>query len=398
MLDLSIEGKPNEKRIGKGEKKSLKAYLLEKLQAWINALLEAERDELLGRGRYESAKDGNYRNGYRRRKLNLFGFGDLELRVPRDRKGELESAWLPDRKRQDPELEAFLAEAFLAGLSTRDLARISEKHLGHRYDSKQVSRIVERATRDLEEWRTRRLEGRRYKFLYLDGAYFRVRIHKHVSKLSFCAVLGVSEESETFEVLALEMGDREKTDLWAVIFRLLLGRGLNREAVELGIMDGLTGLEATFKSFFPRAQTQRCQKHAKANACMRVRKSEREAFSKDVNRVFYAANESQARLAFHELKDRWNPLFPSAVRVIEKDLDSLLTFFQFDAGFWTVLRTTNPIERLNKEFKRRTHAMEVTGGETSTYRCLVYVAQTMEYRWSFHCFSKWSRLYTLSAA
>jgi transposase-like protein len=80
------------------------------------------------------------------------------------------------------------------------LARISEKHLGHRYDSKQVSRIVERATTDLEQWRTRRLEGRKYKFLYLDGAYFRVRINKHVSKLSFCAVLGVSEESKTFEV------------------------------------------------------------------------------------------------------------------------------------------------------------------------------------------------------
>src|SRR4029077_18702706 len=97
---------------------------------------------------------------------------------------------------------------------------------------------------------------------------------------------------------------------------------------------------------------------------------EREAFSKDVNRVFYAPNESQARVAFHELKDRWERLFPSTVHVIEKDLDSLLTFFQFDAGFWTVLRTTNPIERLNKEFKRRTNAMEVTGGETSTYRCL----------------------------
>ena len=97
MMDLSIEGKPNQKRIGNGEKKSLKAYLLEKVQAWINALLEAERDEFLGRGRYESAKNGNYRNGYRRRKLNLFGFGDLQLRVPRDRNGELESAWLPDR-------------------------------------------------------------------------------------------------------------------------------------------------------------------------------------------------------------------------------------------------------------------------------------------------------------
>jgi putative transposase len=295
-------------------------------------------------------------------------------------------------------MEAFLAEAFLAGLSTRDLERISAKYLGQKYDSKQISRIVARATTELEAWRRRRLEGRRYKFLYVDGANFQVRINRQVARQSFCAVLGVSEEAECFEVLALEMGDREKADLWQSVFRSLGERGLNREAVELGIMDGLPGLEAAFRRYFPRAQTQRCQKHAKANACRRVRKAEREAFSKDLNKVFYAPNEAAARSAFFALKDRWGQRFPSAVETIEKELDSLLTFFQFDATYWTVLRTTNPIERLNKEFKRRTRAMEVTGGEISTYRCLVYVAQTMEYRWSFHPLSQWSSVYTQIAA
>jgi len=378
----------------------LKRYLLEKVQAWTNALLEAERDEFLGRGRYEllDEEHDNYRNGYRPRRINLFGLGELELRLPRDRKGEFESEFLPEGKGQDPEMEAFLAEAFLAGLSTRDLERISGKHLGRKYDSKQISRMVARATTELEAWRRRRLEGRRYKFLYVDGANFRVRINRRVARQSFCAVLGVSEEAECFEVLALEMGDREQVDLWESVFRSLGERGLNREAVELGIMDGLPGLEVAFRRFFPRAQTQRCQKHAKANACRRVRKAEREAFSKDLNKVFYAPNEAAARSAFFALKDRWGRMFPSAVKAIEKELDSLLTFFQFDATYWTVLRTTNPIERLNKEFKRRTRAMEVTGGEISTYRCLVYVAQTMEYRWSFHPLSQWSTVYTQIAA
>lgn len=129
-----------------------------------------------------------------------------------------------------------------------------------------------------------------------------------------------------------------------------------------------------------------------------MRKREREAFSRDVNKIFYAPSESAARAAFFELKDHWGRLFPSAVQVIEKDLDSLLTFFQFDPTYWTVLRTTNPIERLNKEFNRRTRAMEVTGGEISIYRCLVYVAQTMEYRWSFYPLSQWSNVYTQNAA
>src|SRR5436309_15110662 len=89
---------------------------------------------------------------------------------------------------------------------------------------------------------------------------------------------------------------------------------------------------------------------------------------------------------------------PFSERSLGKSLDSLLTFFQFDPTYWTVLRTTNPIERLNKEFKRRTNAMEVTGGEISTYRCLAYVAQTMEYRWSFHPLSQWSTVDTLNAS
>lgn len=404
MLNINIEVESTQaqlrKAAGKKEKKSLKQYLLEKMRTWINSVLEAERDEFLGRGRYAPLGEGqdNYRNGYRGRQMNFFGLGKIDLKVPRDRNGEFESAWLPERKGQDPETEAFLAEAFLAGLSTRDLARISEKHLGQKYDSKQVSRIVARATGELEAWRQRPLTERRYKFLYIDGANFRVRINGSVSRQSFCAVLGISEESQCFEVLALEMGDRERVDLWESVFVSLIERGLDSQAVELGIMDGLPGLEMLFKRFFPRAQTQRCQKHAKANACRRVRLKEREQFSKDLNKFFYAPSESAARGAFFSFKEQWGRLFPSAVQVIERDLDSLLTFLQFDATYWTTLRTTNPIERLNKEFKRRTRAMEVTGGEVSTYRCLVYVAQTMEYRWSFHPVSQWSAVYTQIAA
>ena len=404
MLEITLTEQKSaneaEQKEAAPRKKSIRSYLLEKIQVWINSLLEAERDEFLQRKRGErlASGPGNYRNGYRRRILNMMGMGDIELKVPRDRNGEYQSAWLPARRSLEPEMEAFIAESFLAGLSTRDLSRITEKHFGHGYDSKQISRIVERATTELESWRKRPLGGRKYKFLYVDGANFRVRINGKVSRQSFCAVLGVNEEAENFEVLALEMGDRERPQLWDLVFRGLLERGLDALAVELGIMDGLPGLEGVFSKHFPRAQTQRCQKHAKANACQRVRKKDREEFSQDVNKIFYAANESSARKAFHDLGAKWNGAFPSAVGVLAKDLDSLLTFFQFEATYWTVLRTTNPIERLNKEFKRRTRAMEVTGGEVSTYRCLVYVAQTMEYRWSFHPLSQWASIYTQNAA
>jgi putative transposase len=380
-----------------GVARRLKQWLLEKAQAWLNGLLAAELDDHLERKRYEPAPADeagpNYRNGYRPRQLNLLGLGVLHMRVPRDRRGTFHSRLLPERKGQDEAFEAFVAECFLAGLSTRDITRLSAKHLGKRYDSKQVSRMVGRATAELEAWQQRSLASVRCKFLFVDGANFRVRIGHRVSRQSFCAVLGISEANQTYEVLAVTMGDRERADLWADIFGDLARRGLDPTAVELGIMDGLPGLEDAFRRCFPRAQTQRCQVHAKRNALRRVRKAERPGFSAAVSRVFYAASESEARQQFYAFREQWQPQFPGAVAVIERDLDSLLRFFQFDPTYWATIRTTNPIERLNKEFKRRTRAMEVTGGEASTYRILSYVAMTMEYEWSFHRVTGWSQAY-----
>ena len=388
-------------------RKSLKRWLLEKAQVWINGLLEAEMAQHLRRGRYEPLADGqsNYRNGYRPRRLNLCGLGPAELKVPRDRQGTFQSVLLPDRRGQDAEFEAFIAECFLAGLSTRDISRISARHFGQRYDSKQVSRLVARAGEEMEAWQQRSLKDRRFKFLFVDGANFKVRINQRISQQSFCVVLGVSEEQECFEVLSVTMGDRENADLWGDIFNDLIRRGLDTAAVELGIMDGLPGLEEVFQSYFGRARTQRCQVHAKRNALRRVRKCDRPSFSQAVSAVFYAPSESEARRNFYALKDTWQTRFPGAVAVIERDLDSLLTFYAFDPVYWATIRTTNPIERLNKEFKRRTRAMEVTGGEQATYRVMIYVAMTMEYSWSRFQLRNWSaafanrsRVYTQDAA
>ena len=163
-------------------------------------------------------------------------------------------------------------------------------------------------------------------------------------------------------------------------------------------MDGLPGLETLCKRFGHRAQTLRWQKHAEANACRRVRVKQREQFSEDLNKVFYAPSESVARVAFFILEEQWARLFPSAVQIIERDLDSLLTFLQLDATNWTTLRTTNPIERLNKEFKRRTRAMEVTGGECLRLFLLSVCDRSMVYSWNLHPLAPWSAVYTLIVA
>jgi len=170
-----------------------------------------------------------------------------------------------------------------------------------------------------------------------------VRRNRQVEKLPLLAVIGARSADDRLAVLAIELGDKERKDLWAERFQDLIRRGLNPDVVELGIMDGLPRLAGAFAN----AATQRCQVHAKRNALKRVWLNDRAAFSASLERVFYAPNEARARAAFVELKGQWARAYPSALAIIERDLDGLLRFYRFEPKYWPSLRTTNPIERLN---------------------------------------------------
>lgn len=389
-----IEAVRNE---GAGRLGAVVEWARELVRQGIESLLRAELVVLLERTRQETGEI-NWRNGYRSRSLSIAGIGRLVVRVPRDRRGRYRSELLPFRKRRTIELEELAAEMFLAGLSTRDVARVLERHLGDRFDSKEISRMVAATSTELDRWRRRRLDGEKYRVLFVDGTNFKVRRGGVVETIPTLVVVGLRASDERLEVVAIEIGQRERKSLWEEVFADLARRGLDMEAVELGVMDGLAGLEEAFRAWFPNAKTQRCQVHAKRNAVTRVPKRDREAFRKDLDRVFYGANEAEARRAFVELRKRWSPSYPSAVAVIERDLDSLVRFYAWEEAYWPSLRTTNPIERVNKEAKRRTKAMEIVGGELTTYRLFAYVAMTMNMNWRKYVLSSPKHFYTLKAA
>ena len=400
MVRITVDVSEAKGFLGRGREEgarllfSLEDFARRWFREGLEGLLKSELTLLLEKE--QEAGEENSRNGFRQRTLVLAGLGPVKFFIPRDRRSRYQSQFLPFRKRRTQGLDALAAEMFLAGLSTRDVSRVLERHFGEKMDSKEVSRVVEGTSSELDAWRERRLTEK-YRFLYLDGANFKVRRNKQVEKIPFLAVIGVRAGDDKMEVLAIEVGDKEKKALWEELFRGLLRRGLDEKAVELGIMDGLPGLEEAFRAAFPNARTQRCQVHAARNAIKRVAKKDREAFKKDLHLVFYAKGEAKARKAFVQLKSKWGRPFPSAVQTIEKDLDSLLRFYQWEEKYWPSLRTTNPIERLNKEFKRRTKAMEVTGGENTTYRLLAYVALTMNMGWKKYSLSTPKHFYTLKA-
>lgn len=192
-------------------------------------------------------------------------------------------------------------------------------------------------------------------------------------------VLGIDERN-CMSILAVERGTKDSADCWEAVFDELRSRGLDMNAVRIGIMDGLPGLESRFRECFPNAVTARCWVHALRNACGKTPARLHDTFKKLAHRVMYATSENSARLAFQELKAAMGTDAERAVHCLEKDLDSLLVHYRFEKSLWRALKTTNPIERVNREFKRRTRAMD-TLGERTLQVLVAFTVLRLEYNW-----------------
>ncbi len=360
---------------------TLAGDLRPRFEGWLNDLMRAELALHLGREPYERrAPSKNHRNGYRSRRVTVKGLGTLELRVPRDRQGAFRSGVVPERIQVDPRIEQDLQMLFLGGASTRTVELMSERLFGRRLSSGEVSRANQKLLAPVEAWRTRSLAGEKFLYLFLDGTNFAMRRGDEVVKQCVLVVIGVNENRQR-QVLALQAGDKESKTAWKALFADLIRRGLDPSTIQLGIMDGLPGLEDAFLATFRRGKVQRCQFHKAQNVLAKVRKKDRKVVAEDLRRVFYAGEALGAKRALERFVAKWKAMYPDAVKCLVKDFETVTAYLEFPELEWMHLRTTNLIERLNKEFKRRTKPMEIVAGEKSVYTILAFVAMKMEMSW-----------------
>lgn len=340
----------------------------------FNQLLTAEMDLFLG----ESEQSKNKRNGFAEREFAVKGVGCLRVRVPQDRNRKFKSVIVPKNEQIDSRLKEDLAVLHLAGISNRTLAMISKRILGVQVSPQTVHNslalVEEKALKFLDREITKK-----YWCLYVDGTNFKIQRRGSTEKEPTLAVLGIDERN-CMSILALEPGYKDQAACWQSVFKSLISRGLDPKQVSIGVMDGLPGLEKVFKETFPQAMTARCWVHAKRNAMAKCAKRLSEPFEKLLNDVMYANSESQARLQFKILKEKMHMDCERAVHCIEKDFESLLTHYKFEKRFWRALKTTNPIERVNKELKRRTKSMEGLSEKTLSI-LLAFTAMRLEYNW-----------------
>lgn len=341
---------------------------------FFNAVLQTEMDLFLGRPDQSS----NKRNGFREKEYALKGVGCLRIRMPTDRKREFESSMFPHREQIDPRLKEDIAILHLAGLSNRVMAMVSKRVLGVEVSTDTVTKSLDIIEGKALAWLERPLH-KKYWSLFIDGTNFKIQRRGSTEKEPSLVVLGVDEENR-MSILSISPGYKDNAESWREVFKDLVKRGLDPQAVQIGVMDGLPGLETAFKESFVRAVTARCWVHSLKNAMAKVPERLRPAFKKLAHAVMYASSEASARQAFRALKHEMGHDAERSVRVLEKDLDSLLAHYKFDQKLWRTLRTTNPIERVNKELKRRTKSME-TLGERTLEVLLAFTAMRLEYHW-----------------
>ncbi len=244
----------------------------------------------------------------------------------------------------------------------------------------EVSNANQELIQAVEQWRQRDLSQEHIKYLFMDGVNFDMRLGDSVEKVPVLAAIGVNQSGSRM-VLGLQSGDKESASNWREFFKARKGRGLQSQLVTLGIMDGLSGLEKVFKEEFSKAKIQRCQVHVSRNVLAKVPKKYKQDVADDMRSIFYASNKEKSLSFWETFKTKWEPVVPSAVSCLDNSIDACLTFFTCPEEEWLSLRTTNIIERLNKEFKRRTKSMEIVASEQACYTLLAFISLKMELSW-----------------
>jgi putative transposase len=353
-------------------RQGVKAVLEEVLQEEMTQHLQAGYRELTPTRRGE-------RNGHYQRNL-LTPAGKIErLEVPRDREGEFVTELFERYKRMTGDVEEAVLEMYLSGISVRKIAGVTEALSRVKVGKDAVSRIARRLEEQQRAWRERPLE-KAYPYLYLDATYLKVRWGASVTTMALLACVGVDEEEGFREVLAVEVAGTEKGVAYASLLRGLLDRGL--EGVRLVISDDHEGIKSAVAGELPGVEWQRCVVHFERNVLSSVPAGAMGEVAEDLKAIFKVRRQRTAQALAEEFVELYGKRFPKAVSVFEAGIEDALTYLNYPGSHHARLRTTNMLERLFREIKRRTRVVGVFPNETSASTLATEIALRSSEEWA----------------
>ncbi len=337
-------------------------FLRESLLWVVQQLMEAEVSELVGAEHGERSEERlTHRNGYRPRRWDTRA-GELELAIPKIRRGSYFPSFLEPRRRSERALVAVIQQAYVCGVSTRKVDQLVES-LGLRVSRSEVSRICAGLDEQVEAFRGRPLEGR-YPYIWLDAKVEKVRDGGRVVRKCLVIAHGVHESGRR-EVIGLDCGECESEAFWREFLRSLVKRGL--AGVQLVVSDAHEGLKNAIGQVLG-APWQRCTVHFLREALGHARREQQPMLAALIRPIFNADSGEQARELLGEAIERLERPLPKVAAMLERAEDDLLAFYAFPVDHWRKLRSTNPLERLNREIGRRTDVVGIFPDDASLIR------------------------------
>jgi putative transposase len=347
----------------------------ESVRAVAQELMRAEVSELIGAGHGERTEDrATHRNGYRPRRWDTRA-GEIELQIPKLRQGSYFPSFLQPRKRSEQALVSVVQQAYVCGVSTRRVDQLVES-LGLRISKSEVSRIAGLLDEQVQAFRERPLEGR-YPYLFVDAKVEKVRDGGRVARK--CVVIAHAvHETGRREIIGLDVGAAETEAFWTEFLRSLVARGL--VGVQLAISDAHPGLKAAIARVLG-TPWQRCTVHFLRDLRGHARKDQHDALGAVIRQLFTASDDAQARRRLADAIAQLQPRLPKIARLLQEAEDDVLAFYAFPAEHWPKLRSTNPLERFNREIARRTDVVGIFPDDASVIRLVSMLAIEANDEW-----------------
>jgi len=345
----------------------------------LQELIEAEATEAIGARRYERS-DGRVteRNGHRSRTVSTKA-GDIEVAIPKLRKGSFFPSMLEPRRRIDQALYAVVVEAYVLGVSTRSVDElVAALGITSGISRSEVSRICRRLDEVVEAFRTRSLSHARFPYVFLDATYLHVREDHHVVSKAVVIATGVREDGHR-EVLGVAAGDSEDELFWRIFLTSLKDRGLSD--VRLVISDQHAGLVAAIRRCFQGTSHQRCRVHFARNLLATVPKGNQEMVAAAFRTVFAQATPDEMATQWDHVRETLSERFEKAARLMDGAKEEVLAFSCFPRAHWRQIWSTNPLERLNMELKRRCRVVGIFPNEASLVRLAGAVLLDVHEEW-----------------
>lgn len=353
----------------------------------IKEMMETEMDEHLGYQKSQRSDSEDYRNGYKRKRVNS-RYGTVDIQVPQDRNSTFEPQVVRKRQKDISSIDQKIISMYAKGMTTRQISETLEDIYGFEASEGFISDVTDKILPQIEDWQKRPL-SEVYPVLYIDAIHYSVRDNGVIRKLAAYVILGINIDGQK-EVLTIQVGDNESAKYWLSVLNELKNRGV--KDILILCADGLSGIKEAIAAAYPNTEYQRCIVHQVRNTLKYVADKDRKPFANDLKTIYQAPSEEQALESLERVTKTWSVKYPNSMKSWKQNWDAICPIFKFSMNVRKVIYTTNAIESLNSTYRKLNRQRSVFPSDTALLKALYLATFEATKKWT-STIRNWAQVY-----